>query len=111
MNTTRSCPICGAEAKLHDNSSNDSNVRDYYCNSDNHHFSERVRDNEQIVVKYRINPGKRRMYLKVYHLSNYSEIWEGIDAPSRVKVEHIIKPDFSNLDALVNKLRTYLVFS
>ncbi len=85
---------------------------DYFCNAKrDHHFSERVKGGERMVMKVRANPDKQRMYCKIDYANGYTEIWEGIENQDRVKIEQVFEPNFTSLEAFVSKLRTYLVFS
>lgn len=108
----RSCPICNANLQsAQANEARDDSARDYYCSRADHHYSERIVGGDPTIMKVRVNSGAHRMYFKIYVEEGYTEIWEGIDSKDRVKVECVFKPDYSNLNTLVDKLRTYLVFS
>jgi len=104
----RFCPICNKKLTVQLMIQ----YNDYFCNAaKDHHFSERVVGEERKMVKFRVSSGKQRLYCKFDYGNGYSEIWEGAENANRVRVEQVFEPNYSSVEGLVSKLRTYLVFS
>lgn len=103
----RFCPIC----KIKMSSQHMISFIDHFCNdAKDHHFSERVAGEERKALKLRVNSGKHKLYCKIDYANGYSEVWEGAENADRVRIEHVFEPNFS-VEALVSKIRTYLIFS
>lgn len=83
---------------------------DYVCAQDEHHFSYRVIDDHITIMRLRLGEGDNRLHLRVFYREKYSEVWRKSGTLNRLRINHIIIPDFTNLDKTANKLKTYLVF-
>lgn len=107
------CPIC--QRTLEKDSYRER--VDYHCSPprDDHHYAKRVllTDESQLIkLKVRISPESSKLYLKIHYDQGYSEVWTNPDDDeSKIRINHIIEPDLTDLKALQTKLRTYLVFS
>lgn len=100
------CPICGREMKM------DHRIvyADYFCKRHSHFYSMRIMHGEIIKEKIRVIDGEdnTRLYVKVNYDEGNMQVWkEGIE---RITVNEIFKPDCSNLKALRNKVKTFLMF-
>lgn len=105
----RLCPICQHEMIKYKQDA----YTDYMCNSsDNkHHYSERRVDGEVERIKIRVKMTDRRFYCQLFVKDGFSEIWEGIENPNRVKINSLIDLNMDNIQSIENKIKTYLVFS
>lgn len=121
LNSTNYCPICRNELRV----KHDIEFIDYICSrTEDHHLAFRYKiiqdpeDSKQSIdqvntLRLRLTEtGGEEIRIKIYYGKGYSEIYGKSASPtSRVKVNQIIDPDFNNLDALKNKIKTYLLFS
>ena len=105
----RKCPICN-KALMHEHKIK---YHDYHCfpPADDHHFAERIKDDEQILIKVRVCKNKEKIFFKVNFAEKFSEFWTLPDDRNRIKIDSVIHPDFSNLTSLYDKIKTYLVFA
>lgn len=107
------CPICQRELEK---DSYQERV-DYHCTPprEDHHYAKRVShtDESQILkLKVRISPEDTKTFLKIHYDQGYSEVWTNPDDDeSKIRINHVMEPDLSDLKALQTKLKTYLVFS
>lgn len=104
------CPICqnslSEEEVFHQ-----SEEKDFVCHKENHFFGARLKDNKPIALKLRLTDGKDKLYLRINYEANYSSIWTKADEPRPIKVPGVISSDFSDLDKIKRKIKTYLLFS
>jgi hypothetical protein len=62
------------------------------------------------MTKIRIAFYKERLHLKVHYDDKYSEVWGKVNSPSRIRINQIVVPNFTDIDKLKNKIKTLLVF-
>lgn len=107
----RPCPICKRQLTREQKSE----YVEYHCfpPQSSHHYSCRTAlDGQMLKMKVRISSGPDKMFFKINYDQGFSQIWTNPDDDeARIKVNHVFEPDLSDLEALRNKLRTYLVFS
>lgn len=89
---------------------------DYVCNKqDDHQLSFRIVHNimndTRRMQSLRIAFYRERLHLKVYYDDKYSEVWAKVNSANRIKINHIIVPNFSDIEKLKDKIRMLLVFS
>lgn len=106
------CMICGREMKMHHKIA----YMDYVCNEyPDHRLSMRIIHNittdTRTLAKMRIAFDKERLHLKVHYDEKYSEIWAKNNTSRRIKINHIVVPDFTDIEKLKDKIRMLLVFS
>lgn len=106
-----SCPICQRALERDDRTK----YVDYHCSppKEDHHYAKRVSPmNELLKVKARISHDGEKMFLKLHYDEGYCQVWTNPDDDaSKIRINSLFEPDFSDLTALKTKLRTYLVFS
>jgi hypothetical protein len=83
---------------------------EYFCSQPDHHFYYRVSNHRMTTLRVRFGEGDKKMFLKVYYHAGCSEVWSRSRSINRIKINRIIVPDFTDLDKLKNKIKTYLVF-
>lgn len=112
----RSCPICQRILTVEHKIS----YVDYHCHPSvkGHHYAERMKDDHHLRMKIRLTdvvmssgPDLPHMYLHIHYDDGYSEIWTNPDQLDRIRIHHVFVPDFTDLNALKNKLQTYIIFS
>lgn len=120
------CPVCSCEMEGY----HCVEYSDYSCaKKEDHHYSFRVVEEEvfvasgndhptesftqRVITKTRIRftelDGKI-VRLKVHYDLGYSEIWTKISSSHRLRIRHLVPMDFTDVEKLKNKLKTYLVF-
>ncbi|CAB4196600.1 hypothetical protein UFOVP1290_120 [uncultured Caudovirales phage] len=52
-----------------------------------------------------------KLYVKIYYDQYRSEVWTKTNDNKRINIPKIITLDFSDLDKLKSKIKTYLIFS
>ncbi len=63
-------------------------------------------------LKFRLSdPDGSKLYTKIYYDQNRSEVWTKTNDNKRVNIPKVISLDFSDLDKLKCKIKTYLLFS
>jgi hypothetical protein len=107
------CPICQNKLEPQENKIL---YQDYVCryNLDSHSFIYRYRPavNEVAQLKVRITDDDgSKLYFKVYYDQDRSEVWTRTNDNQRINIEHAFVPDYSDLDKLKQKIRTYIIFS
>lgn len=108
LNDKHFCLVCGNEMTM----DHKIEYADYYCAlRDTHHFSYRVKENRMIKLRVRLGEGRDKIQLKVHYDDGYSEIWRSSRSVNRPRINHIIAPDFTDLEKLKNKIKTYLLFA
>lgn len=113
--STYPCKICDRDMEGLSRNANPSrkNEMDWTCKSqDDHHFSYRVLDEKIIKMRIRLTePGRDgALRLKIHYDLGFSEVWTKAGSSHRIKINSIVVPDFSDLEKLKNKIKTYLVF-
>lgn len=98
--------MCSREMKAH----NEVVWSDYSCSQDEHHFSYRVANHRMVKLRVRFGTGEHKLCLKVYYTEGVSDVWSRSKSTHRIRINHIIVPDFSNLEKLKSKIKTCLVF-
>ena len=103
---------------------------DYYCHEHrDHYFSERlsfVKDAESNLIKdddgdfvrsvikiklCLLDKSGEKYYLKVNFDNGNFQVWKKNSLVVRNTVQSVFQPDYSNREALLNKIKTYLIFS
>jgi len=103
---------------------------DYCCNEHkDHYFSERlsfvrnfelklIRDDDgdfvYNIIKIKLSlldKSGEKYYLKVNFDEGNFQVWKKNSLVTRNIVQSIFQPDYSNREALLNKIKTYLIFS
>ncbi len=113
MKSKQICPICTKDMI----EENKIKYIDYYCRERADHFYAcRILNNEQIKIKMRFtdtleNGTKEKLFLKVNFDEGTSQVWTKNNDNNRIQIDQIFNPDFSDLDKLKVKIRTYLLFS
>lgn len=105
------CPIC--QRKL----TKDDKIKyvDYHCSpvKEDHHYIVRERKGVQLKVKIRLSDAVGHVYLKINFDEGYLQAWTkpGTEGEDRTRVDQIFYPDFTQIEKLREKIRTYLLFS
>lgn len=108
INEKHFCLICGKEMTL----AHKINYADYHCaHQDGHHFAYRIKENSMTKLRIRLGEGADKIHLKVHYDQGYSEVWSKSRSVNRPRINHIVSIDFTDLDKLKNKLKTYLLFA
>ena len=82
---------------------------DYFCKRHSHFYSMRIMQGEIIKEKIRVIDGddNTRLYVKINYDEGNMQVWkEGVE---RIMVNETFKPDYSNLEALRDKIKLYLI--
>lgn len=104
------CPICQRELAKEIKTSH----VDYHCfppKSDHHYSSRASLTGEILKMKVRIGSNENKLFFKVNYDEGYSHVWTNPDDDTRIKINYVFEPDLTDLEALRQKLRTYMVFS
>lgn len=104
------CPICKRELTEQHQIA----FKDYHCFPPpvDHHYSKRIKDDKLVTIKVRLSPLLERLFFKINFMEGYTEVWTKPDKKeSRVRVNQTFTPDFSDLNTLFKKIKTYLLFS
>ena len=104
------CPLCQAELEVN----NKLKYIDYSCvYKDDHYYAKRIKDGELTKVKVRFTDptSGEKLYLKINYDLGGSQVWTKSNDNVRTEIQSVWVPDFSDIDRLKNKIRTYLVFS
>lgn len=105
------CPICQDELKP-DPSRQHTDYACYGGDDGNHLYIHRVKDEQITKIKVRLmEPGGEKLYFKINYDHGFSEIWTKANDTNRNRIDSIFDPDFSDVEKLKTKIRTYLVFS
>ena len=101
------CMICGKKMEMH----HYIDYADYVCRwQEDHHLSYRVKENWMTKLRVRFtDEDGQHLRLKIHYDHKYSEVWT-TPKSQRLKIDHIIVPDFTRIDVLKNKIKTCLVF-
>lgn len=94
---------------------------DYACykSSDIHSYRVRLFSGLPLLLKVRLTCNEpkigNRLFLKMNFQKGISQVWQlDMDQKTkseRITINHVFAPDWSQIDKLKNKIRTYLVFS
>ncbi len=105
------CPIC--QRALTKEGKNEE--VDYHCYppKSDHHYSKRVASTGELLkMKVRMGSGESRLYFKINYDQGFTQVWtDPDDDDARIRINHIFEPDLTDLEALRQKIRTYMVFS
>ena len=107
------CPICQRKLTKEHKISH----IDYHCYPPllDHHYAKRVdRENKLLQVKIRLTEeNDTTLYYKIDLEENQSYVWTkpGAIDKNRIKIDYAIIPDFTDLEKLKLKLKTYIIFS
>lgn len=100
------CLVCNQEMKVE----RELLWYDYVCSQEQHHLSYRVANHRMVKLRIRLGTGEHKLHLKVYYTEGVSDVWSRSKSTHRIRINHIIVPDFSDLEKLKNKIKTCLVF-
>lgn len=104
------CPFCHLELKQEHKITH----IDYHCYPPckEHHYAMRVKDDNILMIKIRVSPRTRKIYLKIDYVNQYFEVWTPPDdVINRLRFDVVPKLNFDDLEKLENKLSTYLVMA
>ena len=103
------CPICKKELTQEHKIA----YIDYHCYPPavDHHYVKRIKNDQILKIKIRLEDKEQRIYLKVNFDDGNSQIWTKANGGDRVNIDYVIEPDFSDLKLLKKKLQTYILFS
>lgn len=119
MTELHQCPIC---TKLLDKQDKIKYI-DYHCMQDDHYFGERFVHQELTKVKIRFRePNQEKFYIKFHYDTDFTEVWsikpppDGMEVdeytkPARIPISGTFVPDYTDIDKLKQKIKTYLLFS
>jgi hypothetical protein len=105
------CPICQNEMVIDEHKIK---YVDYVCrfDLDDHLYMHRVCQDKIMQLKIRFTePDHSRIYVKIYYDQGKSEVWTRSQDNERIKIGHVFDLDFSEIDKLKRKIKTYLLFS
>ena len=121
----RYCPFCNEKLFMESFIS----FTDYHHTMIDHYFSERlsfVKDSESNLIKdengdfvrniikiklFLLDKSGEKYYLKVNFDDDNFQVWKKNSTVKRNTIQTTFQPDYSNRDALLNKIKTYLIFS
>ena len=105
----RICPICSRELT----ESKENKHVDYACYppKTDHHYVERFVDEVKTSIKVRMTPPEGRIFFRIFYERQHMEIWTVPEQHEKIRVDNIFEPDFTDIPALFQKMRTYLLFS
>lgn len=101
---------------------------DYYCNTADHYFSERIIDvkddngnfilddygkqvKELIKIKLSLRDHDgEKLYLKVNYDLGTSEVWTKSSKTKRYTINSVTIPDYNDRESIINKIKTYILF-
>jgi hypothetical protein len=107
----RLCPIC--QIKLTYYGASDNTDYECYPPAVDHHYAERVVENKTAIIKIRLGSINDRIAIRINYNKNLTEVWR-VGPPATSKktiINHTFVPDFSDLNKLRDKIRTYVLFS
>lgn len=118
ISSTRNCPICFKELSKDKWSKHH---QDFSCRQKDHGFFVRLFNNNLLKLKIRFPKNKNevsgnQLIIKINYDLNTTEIWEaGVPAYSEEAYNKITLPasfhsDFSDLQKLRNKVKSYILF-
>lgn len=110
MLETNLCPICGDDLVVEYNRTH----TEYYCpyyTVKTHTYRKRVVDNLITRIRVRYSNDEGDLFFKIEYLAGYMEVWTTSYQTNRIRINHVIEPDFANPEKMVAKFRTYLTFS
>ena len=122
---THQCPFCNRELTMEHKII----FIDYFCKQRDHFFckrlvdrkdenGERIKDENGDLVKdlttvklsLRDHTGEKT-YLKINYDEGNSQVWDKNSKVKRTTINQIFVPDYSDKEALLNKIKTYILFS
>lgn len=105
------CPVCQRQLRKELKTKH----TEYDCfppKSDHHYVRREALDGQLLKMKIRIGSDKDRLYIKINFDEGFSQVWtDPDDDEARIKINHVFEPDLTDLEALRQKIRTYMVFS
>ena len=107
------CPICKSELELEiRNRSSAIETTIQYCryNSDNHFYGKQLLKDDIIKLKIRLIENNNYLNIRFDYELNFMEVWSDSDF-NRIRIEYTFVPDFSDIEKLKSKIKTYLLFS
>lgn len=105
------CPLC--HAPLTEDAPSTSGSIDYHCmRADDHYYAHRVKNNEITKVKVRFTEfDGDRLTFKINYDQGTCQFWTQRSEHNRTEIQTIFTPDFSDIDKLKTKIKTYMIFS
>lgn len=116
MTDQHNCPICQKQLRKHDMIK----YIDHECRTEEHFYGKRIIQGEMTKLKLRITePEGEKFYIKFNYDRDLTEVWsikivngyEVHDKSKRIPIIGTFVPDFSDLEKLKQKIKTYLLFS
>lgn len=108
-NIPKHCPICKKDLEM--DSEFSTTKIDFVCRRDNHFYGHRIKNDQVTMLKARVmDENKNKFYLKSYYDKGIMEIWTKANDAKRTIINNIFEPDFSDIDKLIVKIKTYLLF-
>lgn len=102
------CPVCHHEMYVRKFSDP---TTDYICEGNNDHwFGIREEYNKTIYLKVRFTQSHNKYYLMINYPKNLTQVWTAKNK-TRIRIHSVFTPDFSDINKLMNKIKTYLVLS
>jgi len=105
------CPICHQPTQI---DRDEKNFKDYICRTDvdKHVYMYRIVKDTMTQLKVRMTEEDgSKLYFKVLYDQDRSEVWTKTNDNERINIGKAFVPDFSDLDKLKVKIKTYLLFS
>jgi len=107
------CLICNKKLEREDNSSIKrkwAKQHDFICRNDSKHFFAMRRMGETVVkLKFRIeDDDESNIFVQLNYDQSFTEIWK--KDSNKIKIESFPSLDFSDIEKLKKKIKTYLVF-
>lgn len=103
-----SCPICHLEMKPSDKPYKN----DFNCKaSDDHIYIHRIKDDQISKIKIVFSDNDNRLFMKVNYDEGFTEVWTKSNNDYRTVIQSVFTPDFSDIERLKSKIKTYLTFS
>lgn len=116
MTEQHNCPICQKQLER----INKIKYIDYQCAGEEHYYGKRIKDSVLTAVKIRFKESDgSKLYIKFYYDTNVTEVWskkpldqtDQYSKQNRIPIDRTFVPDFTDLDKIKQKIKTYLLFS
>lgn len=107
------CPFCNEEMTMEHKIL----YVDFYCKNGNHSFGKRlsaktINKGELLRIKIRLTESNgEKFYLQVHYDEHFTEVWKRSNNVARRTFNEVFTPDLSDRNSLLNKIKTYLLFS
>lgn len=110
----KKCKICESELIQSIKTIKNIHYHDYKCNEnlDHHLYIEREIDGELITLKVRLSLDNEDIIFKINYNECITEIWNTrSEYPEKIIINTILNPDYSDLNKLKSKIKTFIAFS